>query len=256
MKQRAVVAAILGGLVAIFVLVILIIGFGQHDPSPPSLTAEPNPAIPGALLWRDKYGCIVRAAASGATREQVYCPAQSNSVGGVTWLENGGIGYYSYGFQGPELIEIDLATKQERNTGRVITQGGFKGGGGPTGVSSRGEGVSVDGNGDVFRTSGGERTKIAEFDAPNGRVQPVGWSPDGEWILLQYYGRNGDGGELWIVSRDGQTRGTIATGVRNPFGVSWRIEGVGISPALVDAPPTAAPSDTRPAPGSPVPARR
>jgi hypothetical protein len=237
MKQRAVVAAILGGLVAVFVLVVLIIGLGRHDPSPPSLAEKPIPAIPGELLWVDTHGCIVRAAASGATREQVYCPAQSNILGAVTWLENGGIGYYSQGAPGAVLIEIDLVTKQERNTGRILQKSPI---GGPSAVSSRGEGVSVESGGDVFVTSGGVRTKIAGFDAPNGGVQPVTWSPDGAWILFQYYGRDGNGSELWILSRDGQTAGTIATGVRDPFGASWRIEGVGVSPALTSAQPAGA----------------
>jgi hypothetical protein len=229
-RDRLVAAAVIVALAALALLIVLVFAFGRHDPSPPSLTKQPNASIPGELVFVDADGCIVRAAASGARREQAYC-LPDNIGGPVAWIDDHTVGIVMYDQRGAVLREIDLATKVERDTGRIVQPGKM-----PidsSSVSVNGESVTVDKDGAVFVVKGGARTRIADFDVSeyNG-PQPVIWSPDGAWILLQYYPRNSDGGnELWILSRDGQTRGTIATNARGQ-GVSWRIDGVGITPTL------------------------
>jgi hypothetical protein len=73
MKQRAVVAAVLGGLVAIIAVPLLIFAYGRHDPSPPSLEDDPVMAIPGTVLFFDEDGCVVEVAASGAQGSILTC---------------------------------------------------------------------------------------------------------------------------------------------------------------------------------------
>ena len=214
----------------VVLLVVLIAGFGRKHPSPPSLADAPNAAIPGELLFVDNDGCFVRAAASGASRETVYC-AGSQKGGPVTWIDANTIGYLDYrDSSGATLVAIELTTKKERDTGQTVD---FKGG--PVSAESvRGERVDTDEEGRVFRITDGVRTEIADFDVPEySGLTAVTWSPDGDWILLAYHGRNSDGGELWILSRDGATQGTIARGVQSTW-ASWRIDGVGISPALAE----------------------
>ncbi len=229
MRQRLYIAGLFGGVAVLVLLAVLISGFGRKHPSPPWLADAPNAAIRGELVFVDKDGCFVRAAASGASRETVYCVGGAKG-GPVTWIDANTIGYVDYrGAAGATLVAIDLTTKKERDTGQTVD---FKGGPGST-ESVRGERVDTDQEGRVFRITDGVRTEIADFDVPEySGPTAVTWSPDGDWILLAYHGRNSDGGELWIVSRDGATRGTIARGLQGTW-ASWRIDGVGISPTLV-----------------------
>lgn len=231
LRDRMVAASVLAALAALAVVVVLVFAFGRHDPSPPSLSKHPNAAIPGELVFVDNDGCIVRAAASGATREQAYC-LPSNVGGPIGWIDDHTVGIVIYDQRGAVLHELDLKTKTERDTGRIVSPGKVPIDAG--GVSVNGESVSVDRDGAVFVVKAGERAKVADFDvAEYGGPQFTTWSPDGEWMVLQYFPRHGDGGsELWILSRDGKTAGTIATNARGQ-GVSWRIDGVGITPAWI-----------------------
>jgi hypothetical protein len=232
-RDRLTAAAVILALAVLALVVVLVFAFGRHDPSPPALTKHPNDAIPGELLYIDSDGCIVRAAASGARREQAYCLALANDMGGpIAWVDDHTVGIVLYDQRGAVLHEIDLATKQERDTGRIVETGKII----PIDLAApsiNGESVSVDEDGGVFVVKAGVRTKVADFDvAEYNAPRPLIWSPDGGWILLQYYPRNSNGkAELWILSRDGATKGTIATDARGE-GASWRIAGVGITPTL------------------------
>lgn len=228
-RDRLLAAAVILAVAALALLVVFVFAFGRHDPSPPSLEKHPNAGIPGELVFVDDDGCIVRAAASGLSREQVYC-LPDNVGGPIAWIDDHTVGIVIYDQRGAVLHEVDLQTKVERDTGRIVAPGKVPIDSGL--VSVNGESVSVDKDGAVFVVKAGVRTKIADFDVSeyNG-PQPVLWSPDGEWMVLQYYPRNSERGvEFWILSRDGRTAGTIATNARGQ-GVSWRIDGVGITPA-------------------------
>jgi len=232
MKTRIYVTGVLGGLAVLLVLAVVVVQFGRNNPSPPSLIENPNPAIPGELLYQNEDGCIMRAAASGASREEVWCTGERFGGGGVTWVDSDTIAYVSHEKGRGALYEVDLNTREERVSSSVVT-GPQYGPGGPRGPD--GETITVDQDGTVHLVKGGTRTEIADFDGtghnfPNATL----WSPDGQWILLQYYPPRGNNGyELWVLSRDGKTSGTIAKDVQG-FGTSWRIDGVGITPAPAD----------------------
>lgn len=227
MRERAVVVSVLAAIALLAIVVLVVFRFGRHDPSPPSLEDDPVAAIPGQILFADKEGCIVLAAASGAEREQLYCSAE---VSWLSWIDEDTVAFSDYG-KAPTTgrTEIDLATRETHATTNP-TQ--FK-----TEVreSVNGEIATVEYSGAVYVSSGGTRTEIADFDVPeNWGPTFVTWSPDGEWMLLQYTGPKDDASELWVVSRDGSVRGTLATGVQGwgPQTVSWWIDGKGYLPEL------------------------
>jgi len=227
LRGRLWAAAIVAGVAAIVVLVVLVFKFGRYDPSPPSLVEHPNDAIPGEIIYIDREGCIQRAAASGATRSQVYCPV--GGVLAVTWVDRKTIAFADFKGSGSGTwTKVDLETRQTTETG--INPQRIE----PSPVSSKGERVAVSPKGDVVISSGGSQTTIARFDVPEYRAPTLAtWSPDGEWLLLAYWSQRGDGQELWVLSRDGATRGTLAGGqTLGPFSVSWWIDGSGYWPEV------------------------
>jgi hypothetical protein len=231
-RGRLVAVAVIVALAALALIVVLVFAFGRHNPTPPSLKSHPNPAIPGEILFLDNDGCLVRAAASGASRQEAYCLGQPNSPM-VAWIDAQTVAVATYDGKGPAWTVIDLATKTER-PGVPLTATGFNTPSQRSLVSPQGETVVANQqDGTISRITGGVRTEIAKFDVRKyGGPIPLTWSPDGQWILLQYYSpRGGDGQELWIISRDGSFQGTLATGAAGAI-PSWRIEGVGVWPQV------------------------
>jgi hypothetical protein len=224
MKQRLFTVSVIVGLGVLFALAVVIFQFGRHNPSPPSLLKNPNPAIPGELIYFDRSGCIWRTQASGTSREEVYCTGMRDFGAPVVWVGDAEIAWLDYRSSGPTWTVVDLQTKQTRIVSLTTTPEKFPGVGAqsPDGRTT----VVADDDGKVFLVEGGVRTEIADFDvARYSRPEPVLWSPDGQWIVLKYYQRD----ELWIISRDGRTQGTIAT---DAMGIpSWRI-GSQISPQV------------------------
>lgn len=227
--SRLAVAAALAGLAVVVGLVVVVLQFGQKDPSPPSLASHPQAAIPGEVLYL-RGDCIVRATASGSARSDVACPG---AAAYVSWVDAATARYWRFDPFGLFVVDIDLATggetvgvqsRDERTAGQ------------PSAVlSPRGEYVTVGDDGSVYHLPSGQssrgKIKIFDFDGPsNRRPEFLTWSPDGEWVLLYYPGRDFDRGELWIVRRDGTLKGTLATGVSRS--ASWWIEGAGFLPAL------------------------
>ena len=229
MRGRLYVAAVFAGVAAIAVLSVLILGPGHFDPSPPSLRENPVPRIPGEILYVDRDGCIIRAMASGESREQVTCSGRDLNT--VSWIDETTIGYASFGPGRPVWTELNLATGRTTLTDRYPQREP------PNPVSVKGERIDYDRDGSVYRVTNGDRTKIFDFEGPKHH-QPslVTWSPDGEWLLLRYRD------ELWIVSRDGRVQGTLARTREWAQDASWRIEGIGYLPKITlrdpNAPPT------------------
>jgi hypothetical protein len=231
LRTRLWAAAIVAGVVAIAVLVVLVFKFGRYNPSPPSLVEHPNPAIPGEILYIDRQGCISRAAASGATRSQVYCPGAGASA--ITWVDRKTIAFTEFkSFAPPTWTKVDLESKQTTDTGISARLAG------PNPVSPKGERVILEANGDVTIVDQDLRRVIAHFDIPAHRIPVLAtWSPDGEWLLLAYWSQRGNAQELWVVSRDGNTKGTLADAqAMGPFAVSWWIDGSGYLPEASELP--------------------
>ena len=236
-KDRAYAAAVLGSVLALILVVVMVFQFGQHHPSPPSLQDHPNLAIPGTLVYFDKDGCIIRVAASGGIREKTYC-ASKESRGLITWVDSHTVAYQL--FTKPEvrwvIVDLDTKAMSEVTGPSASPPQVFPGGRGLTSI--RGESVDVDGKtGKVFVVSEGKRMEIADFEVREyGGPEPLTWSPDGDWMLLAYHPpRDYDRSELWILSRDGQRRGTLAKDL-SFSGASWWIEGLGAMPKVDGVP--------------------
>lgn len=237
-RDRVYAVLVLGGVVTVALLVVLIFQFGRHDPSPPSLRSSPNPAIPGAIAYFDRDGCIIRADASGASRQEVYCEP-ANEPGFVSWVDAHTIAFARFVSPAPVWVLVDIETRRVTEPGAPASlyKPSFPPGSGTP--SPLGETFTVDQrDGTVFRIVNGVRTKIADFDVREyGGPNLVTVSPDGYWLLLQYYPpRNNDGrSELWIMSRDGSVQGTLAKDARGTP-ASWWIDGVGFLPAVEGLP--------------------
>jgi len=235
MRDRLFVAGVIGAVALLVAVAVLALSIGRYNPSPPSLERDPDPAIPGRVVFMDRDGCIVIAEASGASREDVYCSALH--VFSVTWVDEHTIAFMeSTADPAGRGTLLDLRTRETlpgTAPGYVM----------PSPVSVNGEAVSVDSDGNLLVSKDGRVTTIASFDIPrNASPFPFTWSPDGEWILIEYYPPRADGGELWIVSRTGAIKGTLAKGVRGG-GASWWIDGHGYTPPIA---PTATPPKPSP----------
>lgn len=228
-------AGVLGGLVLLVVAVLVVFAFGRHNPSPPSLRKEPNDTIPGEILYFNRESCFVRATASGRSERTLACVPRFYGPR-LYWIEENTAGVIQYGPSGGTLYEVDLATGAQTSTGRQIPDSEVEKGG-PLGIyggayAPDGTYAYFDEDGGFYQLKDGVRTKVGEFDLPKYNTpQVVLWSPDSQWVLVQYYPRRGPGPELWVVSRDGRTRGTL-TRNSSGGGAAWRIPGMGTQPAL------------------------
>lgn len=228
MTQRLVVAAILAGLAALAAVVVVVLQFGRVDPSPPSLVDNPNPAIPGEILYFDNFGCAVRIQASGARRSTT-CGDQFRGPISFGWVDAETIAWW----EGDRLVQMAIATGERTvRTDVDLSRRRFPE---RPGFSVNGEGAVAEGGRLYILRRDGSREEIARFDVGSRWIQPLLWSPDGNWLLIQWVPPRGDGPELWIVSRDGRTRGTIVeAGAGLPEPVGWWIDGHGGTPRFQD----------------------
>ncbi len=234
MKERIVVGSAVGGLAILVAVALIVFQFGRENPSPPSLIENPNPAIPGELLFRDNDDCVVRATASGATREQVYCgtPGGAQYIESITWVDANTIGFVTFrpnGVGGADrlITKVDIASKQV--VGEQVVSG-TKETYALQVSAPDGSSALIDEDGILAITKDGQRIETWDTDVEQGRLRPVLWSPDSQWIVLFYTPpRDYNDNEFWIVSRDGELRGTLATDLQYQS-ASWRIDGVGITP--------------------------
>lgn len=238
MKQRGILAGVIAGLVAIIAVPVLIFAYGRSDPSPPSLADDPNVGIPGEVLFFDEDGCVVRAKASGEDMEIATCELATRPDSFVTWVDGDTIAV-AQNWPGPagtsfQMTTLDLRTGSQ-GTATATVAGGFVPYGPSSQASVHGERVSIDQqSGEVTILAGAEKRVVKNFDVPEYRgPQFLTWSPDGEWMLLAYY--DDDEQELWVLSRDGQTAGTLAKGLRQPV-ASWYIDGLGAWPVVTIEP--------------------
>lgn len=238
MRARLYVAAVLGGLGALVVVAVVVLRVGRIDPSPPQLAGHPNNAIPGEIVYLDRNDCIVRAAASGAWRVQVYCLALAQYAlrPDVTRVDKDTVAYFQWSEPTYELVEINLTTKAVRHT---VAQAARLGEYGLSGiVSPSGEVLAQDNDRGIFVVSSGARTKVAEFETPEYRSPHLEtWSPDGKWFALRYYADEAQtSAELWILSRDGKVKGTLVADAGYSM-VSWWIDGLGAWPKVMQERP-------------------
>lgn len=231
MRSRLYVVGVLGGLALLAVTVVVVFAFGRYDPSPPSLKDNPRPEIPGEILYVDEDMCFRVAAASGEREERLGCLTQEQFFTGLYWIDDETAGVILHGPAGATLYEVDLRTAQFSQTGRSVNANDEKsaplnlccGASAPDGTY----GVFEE-RGELILVKDGVRTEVADLEVARFRQPQVrGWSPDSQWLLVQYFPRDYDDGiELWIVSSDGSVRGTLAKDVSPGPGsgaASWRI---------------------------------
>lgn len=219
MRTRIYAALVLAGLVAIVIVLVVAAGTAIDDePEFRDLQEEPEPGIPGFILYANPSGCIIKAAASGLSRETVTCVGQGKGTGFVSWVDADTIGYLSFGPAGPAWTEYDIVIGASRVTGQVAQPV-------PSTRSKRGDRLEWDDEGNLRLTTV-EGTSIPVFASTDGCCPAafITWSPDGEYVLL------GINGELVIVDRGGRTLGSIG----KSFGesASWWIEGLGYLPEV------------------------
>ncbi len=226
MRTRLYAAGVLGGLALLAVVVVAVFAFGRHNPSPPSLQGDPRPEIPGEILYVDQDFCLVAAAASGASQSKFACIPAYYTGARLYWIDDTTAGIIRYDQRGAVLWHVDLKTGAMTDTGKVIDlttdklppDGIYGGASAPDGAFA-----SVDQDGRLSVLVDGKRTEVADFDTPEyNQPQVLTWSPDSQWMALQYYPRRADGPEIWIVSRDGAVKGTLTKDAASGP-VAWRI---------------------------------
>jgi hypothetical protein len=243
MRTRLYVASIFGALALLAVTLVVVIAFGRHNPSPPLLKDNPRPEIPGRILYEGRDGCFVVAQASGAGEEHFGCAIKSGPIGSEFWWTDDNTVQWVHrtGPTDGKIIETNIQTGELRDTGETFSGPEFPTQGQPRfpGQFDCIEGPDgtfgcINEDGSLTFAKGDQVTTVAEFDLPEyNRPHMKGWSPDGQWVVLEYYPQRADGPELWIVSRDGSVRGTLATDVSFTR-IAWRIDGVGTWPPVPD----------------------
>lgn len=231
MKQRLVLALSLAGAAVLVAVGVIAFQFGRIDPSPPSLRDDPDDTIPGEILYTSGQSCVTRADASGDARQEI-CFSTLLYIGPFAWVDPNTIRVWWQG----AIADVDLATGARTpvsTTGTAAEKFPIR----PP-VSPLGEWVIVD-RGDIYVVNAAGQEKIASFDIGNTWLEPLLWSPDGEWLLLRWQPPRGRDAELWVISRDGSKRGTLATDVQGNW-VAWTIEGVGATPSIEELFGTAA----------------
>jgi len=227
---RILVAGVFAGLAVMALLAVVIFQFGRHDPSPPSLQANPNTAIPGEVVYLATNNCVVRIDASGANRREVVCPGRADFV---TRLDERTIVYGIYGPPGSPATQRDLVTGQETVYSTAPSPDKFIPGVATEQRSVLDEFITVDPDGSVYRSSSSDprRSLIFDCDCPQHQVPEFAtWSPDGAWVMLTYWNNRSGDREIWIVARDGSVKGTLATASGAGGNPSWFISGKGVLP--------------------------
>ena len=240
MKTRLYVVGILGGIGVLAITLIAVMAFGRHHPSPPLLKDDPKPEIPGEILYLDREGCFVIAQASGAGEERLGCSFQKGRIGQEFWWVDDNTVRWALQTSptGGQVFEVDIRTGVQRETGEAIDIPQFGSMRfpkpypdlqdcleGPDGTLA-----CIDNDGKLAMVEGETITRVAEFDLPKyNRPRILGWAPDSRWVVLEYHPQRNDGPELWIISRDGSTRGTLTKDF-NFTGIAWRIPGAGTWP--------------------------
>ncbi len=240
MRTRLYVAGVLGGIGLLAGTLVVVVAFGRHNPSPPSLKDNPRPEIAGEILYTDRQACFVIAQASGAGEERLGCTVAHKPIGQQFWWIDDETVEWSYQ-SGPNeatIVEVDIRTGQQRETGKKTDPVPFGWQPFPTRFGELqqclegpdGTLACIDNDGRLVMVENDVPTTVAEFDLPKyNRPNVKGWSPDSQWVVLEYHPQRSNGPELWIISRDGSVRGTLAADTMFTQ-IAWRIDGVGTWP--------------------------
>lgn len=223
-RDRWFAAAVIGGLLAVIASAVIALSWGRKNVSPPDLTEAPNLAIPGQVLYLDVDNCLILADASGAARRQVACTGFIPS--GVYLPDAASIAYLEPRYPSSRLVILNAADGSKLEE-RTVTQPAFPG----VPPAPDGTEAYVRSDGRIQLLRDGKEVAVLTFEDVEWGPRPLGWSPDSQWLVLAYDHPRKSSTELWVVSRDGTVRGTIAKDASGGS-VAWRIEGVGTWPTV------------------------
>ncbi|WP_322819217.1 hypothetical protein [Tepidiforma sp.] len=227
-RDRWFAAAVIAGVSAVIVAVVVLLRIGIENPSPPPLIATPNPAIPGEILYASSDNCLVLARASGESRRQISCLASPLRL--LAIIDTARVAYVDTSTYPETLVVIDA------ESGREVERRPFD----P--LANPFPDAAPDGTRLVSRSDrsyellrDGQVVGNIRVDTDTWHLRVAGWSPDSQWIAFTYFPPRTGKPELWIVSRDGTVRGTLAEQVSGSP-IAWSIAGVGSWPLLSPAP--------------------
>ena len=228
MRARWILAFALAGLAAlvlVFVVVLLVRDDGDNGSGDSTSGGNdaPPPEIPGEVLYQSGTNCLTRIRSG---RSQEVCWPSIDIAGPLTWLDVNEVATIA---AGGKPTAIDLVTGSERATDQVAGTAVHQQ---FPSVSPNLETVTVDDDGRVFIARGGPPSQVYHFDTDAFvPPEPIGWSPDSEWILFSFVPGAGQR-ELWVLKKDGSVAAVLADDLKSPF-AAWRMDGVGVFPALV-----------------------
>jgi hypothetical protein len=223
-SERWFAVAVLGGVAGVILAAIVVVGWGHADPSPPFLPDSPNPAIPGDVLYFDRDACLTVARASGEGARRVYCTGAPPLA--AFFVDDRVIAFIDSRTHPNELVKVDIETRRELSRTVVRPERMPDPATAPDGTQA-----FARENGRVQLIRDGQVTGTIKFDGLDWGPQPLGWSPDSQWLVFSYWRRDHRGAEIWLVSRDGTVRGTLAREAVPPS-LAWRIDGLDPWPPL------------------------
>ncbi|MFQ5380042.1 MAG: hypothetical protein ACE5EF_00255 [Dehalococcoidia bacterium] len=240
-----IVAAGLALVVVVAALVVVIFQYGVANPSPRSLRDAPRPEIPGEIVFTSSDHCLVRLAASGRDEPREICSPRIQGFYRLQWTGESSVTFESVGTPFVfDLITGELEALAPPDDDAIPWKA-------PE-IAPSGATATIDREGRVIVSDHDETHEIADFEGPGWRIRVALWSPDSQWLALIYTPPRGDyyREELWILSRDGSVRGTLAKDLWGGMSLSWRIDGVGVTPDYTE---TGSESDL---PATPLPVGR
>ena len=221
-SDRWFVVAVLGGVLAVIITAVVALGVGRKNVSPPDLEDDPNAAIPGEILYTNRDGCIILARASGESRRQVACTGIPPRL--LFFLDNARVAYVDPAGSPETLVTLDLETGRELARTTYKDDRTFLLQTAPDGTRAF---QRVEGRIQLIRD--GQVVAELEFEGLDWGPQFAGWSPDSQWLAVTYFPPRGGSAELWLISRDGAVRGTLAKDFAGTA-IAWRVPGVGAWP--------------------------
>jgi hypothetical protein len=184
--RLSVAGAVVVGLLVVAFVVQALVDFGKTAEFP-SLAAQPDPSLEGAVAYLDwNYpNCVRVVAAAGAPTKTLGREGSS-----LTWLEDGRL--QILGTQGEDPAPawgrvVDIGTEESEELSASELPAQIPQPSDPT-VGPNGERVVVTNDGGavevVLDDGSGSRVLMTADGGSQYQVGMQGWSPDGAWVLL------------------------------------------------------------------------
>jgi hypothetical protein len=218
--DRRTVIAITGAVAIVLVVALGIIVFGYVPlPDYPRLDDDPDPAIPGMIVYveaSNEQSCLVTISAGGGAATEMACERDGGYFDqNLAWTADGLVVTMQYGRQGREIVAYDPQTGREverivvdeppsNRPPRIVEPNLTR----PEERMTRADGARLEiahrpeGETAVrLRDAEGQRRDLLAAEGPrNYEFVSAQWSPDGEWVLVA-----DSRGRLIVVDAGGET---------------------------------------------------